>query len=103
MQGTTTAPQSFLRALCKTPRGQFPHPLDCRKFVDCWDGRVLEKLCPHNLVFSDLGDFCDYREYVECGTRPILGDPPQQPTMPPTTTTPKPLPSPPEGNIHLFR
>jgi hypothetical protein len=47
--------------------------MDCHKFVDCWDGRVREKYCPDNQVFSDLpGGFCDYLEYVDCGNRPLL-------------------------------
>jgi hypothetical protein len=50
---TTSMSQSRLRALCLTPRGKFAHPLDCRKYVDCWDGRVLEKRCPNDLVFND--------------------------------------------------
>ncbi|KAF4528925.1 hypothetical protein B566_EDAN010242 [Ephemera danica] len=69
---TTGAPQSQLRALCGSPRGRFPHPLDCRKYLDCWDGRVLEVQCPNDLAYSDLsGGFCDYLEYVDCGLRPV--------------------------------
>ncbi|KAF4526708.1 hypothetical protein B566_EDAN015678 [Ephemera danica] len=79
---TTSAPQKWLRSLCLTPRGLFPHPLDCRKYLDCWDGRVLEVYCPNDLVFSDLaGGFCDYLEYVDCGSRPLLNSGPGKPTF----------------------
>ncbi|KAF4519405.1 hypothetical protein B566_EDAN008713 [Ephemera danica] len=86
---TTSAPQSYLRSLCQERRGVFPHPRDCRKFVDCWDGRVREKYCPDNQVFSDLpGGFCDYLEYVDCGSRPLLK--PLNPTTTTSSTTSKP-------------
>ncbi|KAF4528926.1 hypothetical protein B566_EDAN010243, partial [Ephemera danica] len=41
-------------------------------YKHCWDGRVLEVQCPNDLAYSDLsGGFCDYLEYVDCGSRPV--------------------------------
>ncbi|XP_059481404.1 chondroitin proteoglycan-2-like [Neocloeon triangulifer] len=68
---------------CKEPRGQFAHPDQCNKFYNCWDGFVAEQSCPGELVFSDQGAFCDYRDNVDCSSRG--GDPPAQTEAPAQT------------------
>ncbi|CAB3367434.1 Hypothetical predicted protein [Cloeon dipterum] len=54
---------------CQQPRGQFPHPDECDKFYNCWDDVVALQACPADLVFSDQGAFCDFRENVDCSSR----------------------------------
>ncbi|XP_072389860.1 uncharacterized protein [Diabrotica undecimpunctata] len=56
-----------LQKRCLQPRGQFPS-LSCKKYVNCWDGHVVEQECPEGLLFSTKG-YCDYSYNVNCGDR----------------------------------
>ena len=43
--------------------GQFPYPLDCHKFVNCWKGGVktqLQSCHPSNLVFNPITKQCTW-------------------------------------------
>ncbi|CAG9838036.1 unnamed protein product [Diabrotica balteata] len=56
-----------LQKRCLQPRGQFPSS-SCKKYVNCWDGHVVEQECPEGLLFSTKG-YCDYSYNVNCGDR----------------------------------
>ncbi|XP_049821643.1 probable chitinase 10 isoform X2 [Aethina tumida] len=56
-----------LLKFCLKPRGQFPSK-SCNKYVNCWDGVVLEQECPGGLLFSSKG-YCDYPANVDCSNR----------------------------------
>ncbi|KAJ8918934.1 hypothetical protein NQ315_016836 [Exocentrus adspersus] len=58
-----------LKDKCLTPRGQFPSTT-CNKFVNCWDGVILEQECPEGFLFSAKG-YCDFSTKVDCGDRPV--------------------------------
>ncbi|XP_028144966.1 probable chitinase 10 isoform X2 [Diabrotica virgifera virgifera] len=60
-----------LQKRCLQPRGQFPSS-SCKKYVNCWDGHVVEQECPEGLLFSTKG-YCDYPYNVNCGDRGQYG------------------------------
>ena len=50
-----------LNDYCIKRRGQNAYPLDCHKFVNCWDSTVLLQSChPSNLVFNPGNGQCDW-------------------------------------------
>ena len=50
-----------LKEYCLKARGQNAYPLDCHKYVNCWDSTVILQSChPANLVFNPATSQCDW-------------------------------------------
>ncbi|XP_071446908.1 uncharacterized protein [Hetaerina americana] len=68
---------------CLLPMGQFPYPLDCRRFVNCWNGRGFIQPCAPGTLFNADTLECDFPSKVKnCqtwGRTPSRGQPQQGP------------------------
>lgn len=53
-------------------RGNFPHPVSCRKFISCYEGGVGEGIvgweytCPRGLSFDPVGGICNWSAGLGC-------------------------------------
>lgn len=47
--------------------GYFPHSVYCNKFYSCSLGYWREMTCYGEGVWNSAGEYCDYRENVNCG------------------------------------
>lgn len=62
-------------ALCASPDGYFPDPIQCDKYYECVDGVPTEKICPDGQAFKDDNpkrEVCEYLFNVKCGLRSEL-------------------------------
>ncbi|XP_060524847.1 peritrophin-44-like isoform X2 [Cylas formicarius] len=55
---------SELQKLCKQSKGLF-RGTSCNRYVNCWDGNVVEGQCPEGTLFSTKG-YCDFAHNVDC-------------------------------------
>lgn len=46
--------------------GQFVYPLDCKFFVNCWQGRAFVQPCAPNTHFNPDTLECDFPHKVKC-------------------------------------
>ncbi|KAK7070245.1 hypothetical protein SK128_000873 [Halocaridina rubra] len=65
---------------CPYPQGQIPvyfaHPNDCSKFCECgMEGIAWEVQCMPGLLWNDGVQTCDWASNVNCGDRPVPGEP----------------------------
>ncbi|XP_046390189.1 uncharacterized protein LOC124158856 [Ischnura elegans] len=58
--GGWTGPQEW----CLLPTGQFPYPLDCRRFVNCWNGKAFVQPCAPGTLFNADTRECDFPSKV---------------------------------------
>lgn len=63
---TTSKKPSPPVATCPKPNGLFPHPGDCRKYVNCWKGRPHIQNCAEGTLFSAGLGTCDHAYKVDC-------------------------------------
>lgn len=66
------------------------HPTNCNAFLQCVHGFLTEKLCPDNLHFNELAQWCDYPENVNCVIVPKEETTVMTFTTEPTITKPQP-------------
>ncbi|XP_032783777.2 uncharacterized protein LOC116921556 isoform X1 [Daphnia magna] len=74
---TTAAPVPLFKMSCPQPKGFFPHPHDCKKFINCWMGRPAVQVCAEGTLFNAAARECDHAAKVVCLTN--LGMPQTQP------------------------
>uniref|UniRef100_A0A182PVA8 Chitin-binding type-2 domain-containing protein n=1 Tax=Anopheles epiroticus TaxID=199890 RepID=A0A182PVA8_9DIPT len=43
-----------------------PHPTDCRKYLNCWQGQLIEGSCPLGLYFDLERQVCEAEARVRC-------------------------------------
>jgi hypothetical protein len=63
---TTTTPTPVITLSCPHPKGFFPHPTDCKKFVNCWGGRPAVQVCAEGTLFNAATRECDHASKVVC-------------------------------------
>ncbi|XP_030745408.1 probable chitinase 10 [Sitophilus oryzae] len=56
---------SSLSRFCLKDTGLFPGS-SCQKYVNCWNGNVVEQDCPGNLLFNPVTLNCDHPFNVKC-------------------------------------
>uniref|UniRef100_A0A182RSB3 Chitin-binding type-2 domain-containing protein n=1 Tax=Anopheles funestus TaxID=62324 RepID=A0A182RSB3_ANOFN len=87
MKFTTLRPRGIARVLvllfasCTLVIGQFqdldcsdpnssgiflPHPTDCQKYLNCWQGLLIEGSCPLGLYFDLERQVCESEARVRC-------------------------------------
>lgn len=47
-------------------RGTLPNSLNCRTFLNCWDGIGFETLCTAHLLYSNITNRCEWPEESKC-------------------------------------
>lgn len=53
---------------CNPSSGQLqPHPTDCKKFLNCANGRMFIQDCGPGTAFSPSMQVCDFEHKVQCG------------------------------------
>ncbi|OXA61317.1 probable endochitinase [Folsomia candida] len=67
---TTTRRPGGFECPVDAPDGNHADPDDCTAFFTCVGGIAYRNQCPIPLYYSIPGDMCDYRNNVDCGTRP---------------------------------
>jgi len=67
--------------------GWFQDDYNCRKYWHCFDGQGDHMLCPPGQLYNAEKIWCDWRENVNCGARPICGECDADCEYPVTTTT----------------
>lgn len=55
--GTTCPPET---------NGQFPYAMDCRQFLNCWNGRGTIQSCAPGTLFNPRSLECDHPSKVKC-------------------------------------
>ena len=53
--------------------GQLPYGYDCRRFLNCWNGRGHIQTCAPGTVFNYRTMECDRPDKVDCGALSALG------------------------------
>ncbi|XP_049832899.1 serine protease svh-1-like isoform X1 [Schistocerca gregaria] len=53
--------------------GIVPHPNNCKKFLNCWNGRAFVQDCPPGTLFDSEKNQCDFAYLVKC-QQPGLSD-----------------------------
>ncbi|CAG0882026.1 unnamed protein product [Cyprideis torosa] len=61
-------PVSPHHSLCPEATGLFPHPRDCRRYVNCWNWRATIQGCGYRLVFNPSKRYCDYEWNYNCSS-----------------------------------
>ncbi|KAL5016130.1 hypothetical protein ScPMuIL_005719 [Solemya velum] len=51
---------------CPSPRGLFPHPADCSKFLNCFDNIPYVQKCPNALWYNRMNGQCEAPFKVNC-------------------------------------
>lgn len=54
--------------------GQLPYAYDCRRFLNCWNGRGHIQTCSPGTVFNYKTMECDRPDKVDCGALSALGE-----------------------------
>ena len=60
-------PSQFDHLCDNKPDGVYPHPDNCRMFIECIGGYGLEESCPTGLLFNPDTIVCDDPRNVDCG------------------------------------
>jgi len=47
---------------------------NCRKYWHCMDGIGEHMICPEGQLYNPIKIWCDWRENINCGDRPICGE-----------------------------
>uniref|UniRef100_A0A182WDT3 Chitin-binding type-2 domain-containing protein n=1 Tax=Anopheles minimus TaxID=112268 RepID=A0A182WDT3_9DIPT len=66
---STLAVAQFQDLDCSDPNtvGIFlPHPTDCQKYLNCWQGLLIEGSCPLGLYFDLERQVCESEARVRC-------------------------------------
>uniref|UniRef100_A0A182NGU3 Scavenger receptor class A n=1 Tax=Anopheles dirus TaxID=7168 RepID=A0A182NGU3_9DIPT len=65
--------------------GQFPYVMDCRQFLNCWNGRGFIQNCAAGTLFNPATNECDHPSKVTCLEVPSLNSvaEPAKPRAPP--------------------
>ncbi|KAG8238685.1 hypothetical protein J437_LFUL016564, partial [Ladona fulva] len=50
---------------CLQPTGQFPYPFDCRRFINCWNGKGFVQPCAIGTLFNEETLECDFPSKVK--------------------------------------
>merc|ERR1712136_109362 len=63
---TTAKKVSHERLSCPEPNGLFPYGKDCKKFINCWQGRAHVQDCAPGTLFNAAKKYCDHARKVKC-------------------------------------
>lgn len=69
-------PSATTQLVCLSPNGLSPHPTDCAKFLNCWNGHAHVQDCGPGTLFNPKISVCDWPYRVSCkessASAPIL-------------------------------